>query len=140
MGLPQSNGEAAMAHQPIDPDSVVVLGVPNYTHGAVSEGATRWLHLSGQVGVKPDGKTAEGPLAQCQQALANIGALLAAAGMSVADIVHMRIFLLDRADIPALRQARGEFLGTRVVPSTLVLVSGLVDPAWKVEIEVVAAR
>lgn len=129
-----------MAHKPIDPDSVVVLGVPNYSHGALTEGASRWLHLSGQVGVTPDGRTAEGPLAQCQQALANIGALLEAAGMSVDDIVHMRIFLLDRADIPALRQARGEFLGGRKIPSTLVLVSGLVDPSWKVEIEVVAAR
>lgn len=129
-----------MGHTRIDPDSVVALGVPNYTHGAVTEGASRWLHLSGQVGVTPDGKTTEGPLAQCQQALANIGALLNAAGMSVDDIVHMRIFLLDRADIPALRQARGAFLGRRVIPSTLVLVSGLVDPAWKVEIEIVAAR
>ena len=129
-----------MPHATLDPDGIVTLGVPNYTHGMVSEGARRWLHLSGQVGVNPDGSTADGTLAQCRRALANVGALLEAGGMTPDDIVHMRIFLLDRGDIPALRQARGEFLGARVIPSTLVLVSGLVDPAWKVEIEVVAAR
>lgn len=129
-----------MSHRTIDPETVVALGVPNYTHAVASEAATRWLHLSGQVGVAPDGSTADGALAQCRQALANVAALLAADGMTVDDVVHMRIFLLDRADIPALRVARGEFLGDRRVASTLVLVSGLVDPTWKVEIEVVAAR
>ncbi len=129
-----------MAHAPLDPDTVGVLAVPNYTHAVASEGATRWLHLSGQIGLRPDGSVAEGVLDQCRQALANVGALLDAGGMAVSDIVHMRIFLVDRGDIPALRQARGEFLGERKVASTLVLISGLVDPAWKVEIEVVAAQ
>ncbi len=129
-----------MAHTTLDPDTVGVLKVPNYTHAVASEGATRWLHLSGQVGLRPDGGTAEGALGQCRQALANIGALLEAGGMAVEDIVHMRIFLIDRDDLGALRQARGEFLGNRKVASTLVYVSGLVDPAWKVEIEVVAAK
>ena len=129
-----------MSHATLDPATVGVLGVPNYTHGIASEGATRWLHLSGQIGLRPDGSVAEDALGQCRQSLANIGALLEAAGMSASDIVHMRIFLIDRADLGALRQARGEFLGDRKVASTLVYVSGLVDPSWKVEIEVVAAK
>lgn len=129
-----------MPHTTIDPTTVGVLRVPNYTHGVASEGVTRWLHLSGQVGLKPDGSVAESAAEQCRQALGNIGALLQAGGMAVEDIVHMRIFLIDRDDIPALRQARGAFLGERKVASTLVLISGLVDPSWKVEIEVVAAK
>ena len=129
-----------MPHTTLDPATVGVLGVPNYTHGIASVDTRRWLHLSGQIGIARDGSVAAGALDQCRQALANIGALLDAGGMAVGDIVHMRIFLIDRADIPALRQARGEFLGDRRVASTLVLVSGLVDPSWKVEIEVVAAR
>lgn len=129
-----------MPHSALDPATVGVLGVPNYTHAVASEGTTRWLHLSGQIGLRRGGGVADDALEQCRQALANIGALLDAAGMAVEDVVHMRIFLLDRNDIPALRRARGEFLGDRKVASTLVLVSGLVDPAWKVEIEVVAAR
>lgn len=130
-----------MPHTPLDPPGIAVMGTPNYTHATVTEGVSRWLHIAGQVGVKPDGGTADGVLAQCRQAFANIGILLAGAGMTPDDVVHLRIYLLDRGDIPALRQARGEFFGAeRVLPSTLVLVSGLVDPAWRVELEIVAAR
>ena len=34
----------------INPTDIVALNVPNYAHGALAENATRWLHLSGQVG------------------------------------------------------------------------------------------
>ena len=71
----------------------------------------------------------------------NIGMLLEAAGMTRDDVAHLRIYLLDRDDIPALRQARTEFFGSdKVIPSTLVLVSGLVKPEWRVELEIVAAH
>lgn len=130
-----------MPHTPLDPAGMAVMGTPNYTHGMVTEGVSKWLHIAGQVGVKPDGSTADGVLEQCRQAFANIGMLLEGAGLSPADVCHLRIYLLDRDDILALRQARTEFFGAdRVVPSTLILVSGLVDPAWKVELEIVAAR
>jgi enamine deaminase RidA (YjgF/YER057c/UK114 family) len=130
-----------MPHTPLDPPGIAVMGTPNYTPATVTEGVGRWLHVAGQVGVTPDGSTADGVLAQCRQAFANIGTLLAGAGMTPDDVVHLRIYLLDRGDILALRQARGEFFGAeRVLPSTLVMVSGLVDPAWRVELEIVAAR
>ena len=38
----------------INPADIVSLNVPNYAHGAATEGAGRWLHLSGQVGVRPE--------------------------------------------------------------------------------------
>ena len=67
--------------------------------------------------------------------------LLDGAGMTKDDVAHLRIYLIDRDDILALRQARTEFFGEdRVLPSTLVLVSGLVKPEWRVELEIVAAR
>lgn len=130
-----------MPHQPLDPASMAVMGTPNYTHGMVTEGVSRWLHIAGQVGVLPDGSNAQGALEQCRAAFANIGRLLDGADMVPADVCQLRIFLLDRDDIGALRQARAEFFGEdAVVPSTLILVSGLVDPAWRVELEIVAAR
>ena len=95
-----------MSHTTLDPSTVGVLGVPNYTHGIASKQASRWLHLSGQVGLRPDGSFAESPLDQCRQALANIGALLEADGMAIPDIVHMRIYLVDRGYLAALCQAR----------------------------------
>jgi enamine deaminase RidA (YjgF/YER057c/UK114 family) len=115
------------------------MGTPNYTHAMLTEGATRWLHIAGQVGVLADGSTAEGIDAQCDAVFANIGKLLEGAEMTADNICHLRIYMLDRAHIPSLRRARSALLGDRVVPSTLVLVSGLVDPDWLVEVEFVAA-
>jgi enamine deaminase RidA (YjgF/YER057c/UK114 family) len=130
-----------MPHKPLDPAGMAVMGTPNYTHAMVTEGVSRWLHISGQVGVLPDGSTADGTLAQCRQAFANIGMLLDEAGMTREDVAHLRIYLVDRDDIAALRQARGEFFGAdRQVPSTLILVSGLVKAEWRVELEIVAGN
>ena len=52
-----------------------------YSQAALVEGDGRRLVLSGQVGVRPDGTPVAAPAEQIDQALANIGALLAAHGM-----------------------------------------------------------
>ena len=101
--------------------------------------AARWLHLSGQVGIGPDGTVAPGFEAQCRRAFQNIEACLRDAGMSFDDVVMLRIYLTDRADLAMLRQIRSEHFGDRQLSSTLVFVSGLVDANWKVELEIVAA-
>ncbi len=131
----------SMTTKTLDPADIVAMGVPNYTHGVVVDGATRWLALSGQVGLNPDGSTAAGFEAQADRVFANISACLKEGGMTVDDIRFLRIFVVDRDDIPKLRQARSAFLGPdRLVPSTLVIVSGLVNPDWLLEVEVVAAQ
>lgn len=123
----------------IDPTDIVTLRVPNYAHGALAESATRWLHLSGQVGVAPDGTTETGFEAQCQRAFANISACLRTADMTLDHIVMLRIYLTRREDLAALRTIRGNTFGDRRFPSTLVFVSGLVGEDWLVELEAVAA-
>ncbi len=123
----------------INPADIVALNVPNYAHGALAEGATRWLHLSGQVGVSPDGATEVGFEAQCRRAFANTAACLRDADMTLDHVVMLRIYLTRREDLAALRVIRGETFGTRQFPSTLVFVSGLVNEDWLVELEVVAA-
>lgn len=129
-----------MADRNINPDGIVKMAVPNYTHGKLSTALTNWLHISGQVGMDADGQTVDGFLAQARQAFSNLGAILDDAGMTWSDVQMLRIFMLNRDDIPDLRVARGEALGAIEVPSTLVLVSGLVHPDWQVELEVVAAK
>lgn len=59
--------------------------------------------------------------------------------MEFDDVVTLRIYLTDRSDLAAFRRTRSKFFGERKLSSTLVFVSGLVDPAWKVELEIVAA-
>ena len=123
----------------INPADIVALNVPNYAHGALADGATRWLHLSGQVGVAPDGATEPGFEAQCRRAFANIAACLRDAEMSLDHVVMLRIYLTRREDLAALRVIRGEAFGDRRFPSTLVFVSGLVGERLLVELEAVAA-
>ena len=129
-----------MSTRVLAPASVWSLSVPNYNHGVVVSGAKDWMMLSGQVGVGVDGVMKTGFAAQCKQAFANIAGLLAEGGMTVDDVVFLRIYMLSRDDIPAFRVERQAFFGDRTTPSTLVFVSGLVNPEWLVELEVGAAK
>jgi enamine deaminase RidA (YjgF/YER057c/UK114 family) len=90
--------------------------------------------------VDKDGKTVDDEFEpQCRQAIANVEAVLGAAGMALANTVKVNVYLTRREDIPRLRDMRANHLA--VAPAvTVVLVAGLHDPAWLVEIEAVAAE
>jgi len=60
------------------------------------------LYLSGQLGVGPDGKLADGIEAQTKQALDNIGAILKRARLGYEDVIHCTAMLKDMADWPAM--------------------------------------
>ena len=107
-----------------------------YSHAARVEGPGHRLVMSGQVGIAPDGTVATGGQDQIAQALANLGAILAAHGMGPAHIVKMVVFLTDRSLIPAWRLERDKFLGGTLAPaSTLLVVAGLADPRFVFEVE-----
>ena len=99
----------------------------------------RWLHISGQVGVARDGTLAEGVEAQNEQVWRNIGALLDAAGMTEENLVIVRALLVDRAHLAAYRTIRDRYLDGHRAASTLLIVAGLADPRWLIEIEALAA-
>jgi 2-iminobutanoate/2-iminopropanoate deaminase len=98
------------------------------------------LFVSGCVPVDSDGRlVGEGDVvAQARQALANVGAVLAAGGCSFADVVKVTIFLTDVDDRPLINPVRQEFFGEARPASTLVEVSGLAIPGARIEIEAVA--
>jgi enamine deaminase RidA (YjgF/YER057c/UK114 family) len=106
-----------------------------YAHGVRVEGAMRRLVISGQVGTAPDGTIVEGAEAQMTQALSNLKAILAAEGMGFADVVKITVFLTDAALIPAWRTARGAAMEGHVSASTLLIVAGLADSRYVVEVE-----
>lgn len=110
-----------------------------YAHGVEVPPAARIIYVSGQVGVGGDGCLVGcGFEAQCRQAIANVEAVLASAGMMLENIVKLTVFLTRREDLPHLRSIRAEHLA--VAPAvTVVIVAGLHDPDWLVEIEAVAA-
>lgn len=111
----------------------------NYSHAALVTGPARRLVISGQVGVAPDGSVPEGSVAQMDQALANIGAILAAHGMTPANLVKLNVYLLNLGCIRHWRAQRDAFLGGHAPASTLLLVSALADHRFMVEIEAEAA-
>ena len=110
-----------------------------YAHGVEVPASARTIHVSGQVGAGSDGRLVEGGFeAQCRQAIANVEAVLRSAGMALTNIVKITVFLTRREDLPLLRDVRTKHLA--VAPAvTVVIVAGLHDPDWLVEIEAVAA-
>jgi enamine deaminase RidA (YjgF/YER057c/UK114 family) len=110
-----------------------------YSHGVESAAGARWLYISGQVGVTPEGKVAEGAAAQIEHAWRNVLSVLEAAGMGPRDLVKVTTFLIDRADLPTARTVRERMLQGAAPASTLLFVAGLASPEWLVEIEAIAA-
>lgn len=110
-----------------------------YSHAVLVEGSRRRLVVSGQVGIAPDGSVSSTAEGQIAQAFANLRTVLRAHGMDFADVVKSTTFLTDRAHIGALRAARDAAFAEHAPASTLLLVAGLADPRWVVEIEAEAA-
>ncbi len=101
--------------------------------------ASRWLHISGQIGVDKAGRVAAGSEAQMRECWHHIFEILKSAGMGKRNLVKITGYLVDPKDIGAYRQVRDSLLDGHQPASTLVVVAGLANPAWKVEIEAVAA-
>jgi enamine deaminase RidA (YjgF/YER057c/UK114 family) len=106
-----------------------------YSHAALIENPARRLVISGQIGVAPDGTILPGGADQIRQAVANLGAVLAAHGMGPRNVVKLGVFLTDRALIPAWRAEREKLLGDHAPASTLLVVAGLADPRFVFEVE-----
>jgi enamine deaminase RidA (YjgF/YER057c/UK114 family) len=117
------------------PDAAPPAG--QYTQAVELSHVSRTLYISGQVGTDLDGTTPEDATAQARLVWRNLEAQLRAAGMTLDNIVKIVTIIPDSADIPATRAARAEALGDRRPASTLI-VGGLANPAWKIEVEAVA--
>lgn len=111
-----------------------------YTHGIEAAPGARVVHVSGQVGVGPDGRVAEGIEAQLACAWQNILAILAAADMTAADIVKVTTYLTRPEDFKVHPRIRAQFLGAARPTATAVCVVALAAPEFLCEIEAVAAR
>jgi reactive intermediate/imine deaminase len=98
------------------------------------------VFVSGCIPVDSDGRlVGEGDVvAQARQTLANVDAVLAAAGCSFADVAKVTIFLTDVDDRVLINPVRQEFFGETRPASTLVEVSRLAIPGARIEVEAVA--
>ncbi len=110
-----------------------------YAHGVELAAGVRTLHVSGQIGVAPDGSLSSDFAGQCRQAIQNLGAVLEAADMGLENVVKLSFFLTRREDMDELVNVRRAFFDGVRPAITTVFVSGLVSPDWLVEVEAVAA-
>ena len=109
--------------------------VAAYTHAIEVTGASRTLYISGQIGQRMDG-TAD-IVEQSRLAWQNLEAQLKAAGMTLDNLVKITTILPNQGDLAAAREGRSKVLGDRKPASTLI-VGGLANPAWKIEVEGIA--
>ena len=112
----------------------------NYAHAVEVPPGARILFASGQLGIGLDDSVPEDAGAQADLCFSNIAAVLAAAGMTMADVVRINAFVSDRAHLKPYMEARDRAVGTPAPASTLMIVSGFTREVFKVEIEVIAAK
>jgi len=111
-----------------------------YSHTVSVPEGTELIFVSGQVGVRPDGSAPTTVEEQADQVFANLIALLKAHGLEPTSIVRLTTFIVAGHDGDAVRAARLKHVGAHRPASTAVFVSQLVDPAWFVEVDAVAAK
>jgi enamine deaminase RidA (YjgF/YER057c/UK114 family) len=99
-----------------------------------------WIFVSGTTGYDfATGAIAEDAAGQTEKTLENIAAALAQAGAGLADVVRLRVYLADRADIEAVSVVLGRtFAETR--PANTTVCCTLTMPEMKVEIEATALK
>jgi 2-iminobutanoate/2-iminopropanoate deaminase len=125
-------------HRRLSPASLAPP-VANYALGVVADAPTRWLHTAGIVGSRPDGSVPDGIEAQAEVVWDSIGALLADAGMSAADVVSLTTYVVAGEPLGPVMAARDAFMGEHRAASTLVTVPALARAEWRMEVAVVAA-
>lgn len=101
----------------------------------------RLYYLTGQVGTRSDGSVPAAFEEQVEQALVNVGNILASEGLDASNIVKVTFYQTERAvDRDRARKAWLSFVKGTPPATTLLFVEALSRPEYKFEIDVVAAR
>lgn len=107
----------------------------HYSH-AVMAGDT--VYVAGQVPVDADGRVVDDDAAaQARQVMENLTRVVAAAGATMDDVVKTTVFLIDLDDREAVGRVRRAYFSDPPPANTLLVVSGLANPAFRVEIEAI---
>ena len=134
------SNEAVLRHNP-----EAVWPVPEsfrsiYAHGVELRGDAGLLFVSGQIGIAPDGSLAPDFAAQCEVAMTNVEAMLAAAAMTHTNIVKLVFYLTRAVDLPMLGELRRNRWASSTPPAvTTLVVAALARRELLVEIDATAA-
>ncbi len=134
-------GEAAIVSGPmVDNRSRARSGSPYETRIGFSR-AVRCgdrIVVSGTAPVWPDGSCPDDVRIQADRCFEIILTALVELGGSPEDTVRTRMFLTDPADAESVGAAHREAVGAARPAATMVVVAALLDPRWRVEIELEA--
>ena len=95
----------------------------------------RNVYVSGTAPIWPDGSCDPDPEVQASRCLEIILEALAKAGATAKHVVRTRMFITDPAYADAVSRAHGAVFRELRPASTMVVITGMLDPRWKVEIE-----
>jgi 2-iminobutanoate/2-iminopropanoate deaminase len=109
-----------------------------YSQALEVRGAQRLLFISGQIPVDTKGAVPADFRAQAELAWANVLAQLQEAELSVQHLVKVTTFLASREHTLANREVRQQVLGAHA-PALTVIITGIFDERWLIEIEAIAA-
>ena len=101
---------------------------------AVRVGGT--IAVSGTAPVWPDGEVDPDVTAQARRCWEIALAALDELGGSPGDVIRTRQYVVDAADADAVGTVHGEIFGDIRPASTMVVVAGLLDARWRVEVEI----
>jgi len=121
-----------------NPTTGIYAATPDYVHAVEVRNPTRFLYVSGTMGLDERGVAGKTLTEQVALIWSNIRTILASAEMSVDNIVRVTSYLRDPSYAEENQNARVSALKGRVVPTTAIVVQTLVAD-WLVEIEIVAA-
>ena len=94
--------------------------------------------VAGTAPIWPDGNVDPDPQAQTRRCIEIMLDALAEAGGHPSDVIRTRMFITDAAHSDLIGEAHGEIFGKIRPAATMVVVAGLLDPRWKVEMELEA--
>ena len=91
--------------------------------------------VSGTAPVWPDGSCPDDAAVQTRRCFEIIAEALTEAGARLTDVVRTRMFLVHSSAADAVGAVHGELFAEVRPAATMVIVAGLLDPRWKVEVE-----
>jgi enamine deaminase RidA (YjgF/YER057c/UK114 family) len=110
-----------------------------YSHAVEVPAGARLVFVSGQLGANPDDTVPPTVEEQAERCFRNIAAILAEAGLGLADIVRVNAFVTAREHMKGYMNVRDRVVGDPPPASTLMIVAGFTRPEFLVEVEAVAA-
>jgi len=111
-----------------------------YSQAAVVSGGSDMIFISGQVprNVKGENVGLGNMTVQAEQVFQNVQAILEAHSSSFANAIKATIYITDMSLVGEVTAVRSKYFGEAAPASVLVEVSGLVDPDWMLEMDLIA--